>query len=166
MCYFWVQNAPFVLNKKSSVKIVNITSIYILTPFSVQIFKKLLRGDPELWQWTISGSKLVHLPLTRTFLGKLLILFSSTYWTLSLCKILKNSYNGSRVIRMCHFWTQNGLFVQTNFFFRKTLFLSFMPICIPKECWNLTGQESLLAINWESFFSQACSFFLQNVKEP
>ena len=121
MCYFWVQNAPFVLNKKSSVKIVNITSIYILTPFSVQIFKKLLRGDPELWQWTISGSKLVHLPLTRTFLGKLLILFSSTYWTLSLCKILKNSYNGSRVIRMCHFWTQNGSICPNKIFFQKNL---------------------------------------------
>ena len=121
MCHFWVQNAPFVLNKKSSVKIVNITSIYILTPFSVQIFKKLLRGDPELWQWTISGSKLVHLPLTRTFLGKLLILFSSTYWTLSLCKILKDSYNGSRVIRMCHFWTQNGSTCPNEFFFQKNL---------------------------------------------
>ena len=121
MCHFWVQNAPFVLNKKSSVKIVNITSIYILTPFSMQIFKKLLRGDPELWQWTISGSKLVHLSLTRTFLGKLLILFSSTYWTLSLCKILKNSYNGSRVIRMCHFWTQNGSICPNEFFFQKSL---------------------------------------------
>ena len=121
MCHFWVQNAPFVLNKKSSVKIVNIISIYILTPFSMQIFKKLLRGDPELWQWTISGSKLVHLPLTRTFLGKLLILFSSTYWTLSLCKILKNSYNGSRVIRMCHFWTQNGSICPNEFFFQKSL---------------------------------------------
>ena len=121
MCHFWVQNAPFVLNKKWSVKIVIIISIYILNPFSMQIFKKLLRGDPELWQWTISGSKLVHLPLTRTFLGKLLILFSSTYWTLSLCKILKNSYNGSRVIRMCHFWTQNRSICPNEFFFQKSL---------------------------------------------
>ena len=141
MCHFWVQNAPFVLNKKSSVKIVSITSIYILTPFSVQIFKKFLRGDPELWGWTIFGSKLVHLPQTRTFLGKIINItsISSTYWTLSLCKVLKKSYNRSRVMRMCHFWTQNGPICPMNFLFRKIFFLSFMPICIPKEYWNLIG---------------------------
>ena len=65
-----MQNAPFALNKKSLVKIINITSICILAPFSVQNFKKILRVDPELWGWTIFGSKLVHLPQTRTFLRK------------------------------------------------------------------------------------------------
>ena len=161
MCHFWVQNAPFVLNKKSSVKIVNITSIYILTSFSVQIFKKFLRGDPELWEWTIFGSKLVHLPQTRTFSGKIINTIFIYLLNLSLCKILKNSYNGSRVIRMCHFWTQNRSICPNEFFFffRKALFLSFMPICIPKEYWNLIGQESLLALNWESCFCEACSFF-------
>ena len=118
MCHFWVQNAPFVLNKESSVKIVNITTIYLLIPFSVQIFKIFLRGDPELWGWTIFGSKLVHLPQTRTFWGKIIniISISSTYWTLSLYKIFKYSYNGSRVWACAIFGPKMGLFAQTIFF--------------------------------------------------
>ena len=62
-------------------------------------------------------------------------------------------------------------------FFQKTcqwaLFVSFMPIYIPKnkvryysiteiltikEYWNLIGREPFLAITWEPDFSQACSF--------
>ena len=70
MCHFWVKNAPFALNKKSLVEIINITSICILAPFSMQNFKKIFRGDQDLWRWTIFGSKLVHLPQARTFLGK------------------------------------------------------------------------------------------------
>ena len=120
MCHFWVQNAPFVLNKKSSVKIVNITSIYILTPFRVQIFKKFLRGDPELWGWTIFGSKLVHLPQTRTFLGKIIkTIFIYLLSPFIVQNFKKNSYNGSRVIRMCHFWTQNRSICPNEFFFSE-----------------------------------------------
>ena len=74
------------------------------------------------------------------------------------------------------FGPKMGLFAETSFFFRKALFLSFMPICIPKtkfryqsnndiltirEYWNLIGQESSLGITWESCFSQACSFFAE-----
>ena len=80
-------------------------------------------------------------------------------------------------MRMCNFWAQNGLFPQMIIFFQKTcywaLFLSFMPIYIPKikdryysyseiltikEYWNLIGWESFLAETWEPGFSQACSF--------
>ena len=35
------------------------------------------------------GPKMVHFPQTRIFWEKSLILFSSTYWPLSLCKIKK-----------------------------------------------------------------------------
>ena len=79
------------------------------------------------------------------------------------------------------FWTQNGPICPNEvYFFRKTLFLSFMLMYIPKtkfryqsinailtikEYWNLIGWELFLAITWESCFSEACSFF-QNVKGP
>ena len=44
MSDFWVENAPFTSKKKSLVKTIKITSIYILTAFSVQILKKSLEG--------------------------------------------------------------------------------------------------------------------------
>ena len=42
------------------------------------------------------------------FWYKPLLLPSPTYWPFSLCKILKKSYSGSRVMRIHHFWAQNG----------------------------------------------------------
>ena len=175
MCHFWVQNAPFAVNKNFLVKIINITSICTLAPFSVQNFKKILRVDPELWRWTIFGSKLVHLPQTRTFLRKVV----NTIFIYLLNPFIVLSFKGFLM------WIQSyedvpfldpkwAYLPKRIFFFRKTLFLSFMPIYIPKtkfryqsindiltikEYWNLIGWESLLSITWESCFSQACSFF-------
>ena len=121
MCHFWIQNAPFVLNKKSSVKIVNITSIYILTPFSVQIFKKFLRGDPELWEWTIFGSKLVHLPQTRTFLGKIINTIFIYLLNLSLCKILKKFLQWIQSYKDVPFLDPKWSICPNEFFFQKNL---------------------------------------------
>ena len=42
------------------------------------------------------------------FGGKSLILSSSTYWPISLCKILKSSYSRPKVTTMRHFWNKNG----------------------------------------------------------
>ena len=47
------------------------------------------------------------------------LLLSSTYWPFSLCKIWKNYYSGSKVMRMHHFWAQNGPFAPIFFFFGK-----------------------------------------------
>ena len=48
------------------------------------------------------------------------ILFSSTDWHISLCKISKNPYNGPRVImRMHHFWIQNEPIHPNRIFFKK-----------------------------------------------
>ena len=47
----------------------------------------------------------------------------------------KNTFNGSRVIRMRNFWARNGPFAQIRIFQRTvlwTLFLSFMPIYMTK----------------------------------
>ena len=43
-------------------KILNIILIYILPPFIVQNFKKILPADPELWGCAIFGPKLAHFP--------------------------------------------------------------------------------------------------------
>ena len=45
-------------------------------PFHCAKFKKILTADPELC--SIFGSKMVHLPQTKFFFGKLLISFSPT----------------------------------------------------------------------------------------
>ena len=41
-------------------------------------------------------------------------------------KILKNSYSESRVLRMHHFWIQNGPFAPNKFFFLKKSLISFL----------------------------------------
>ena len=89
MCHFWAQNGPFALNKNVLVKTINITFNYLLVLFIVQNFNKILTADPESLGCTIFGPKMVHLLQTRNFRKKFLLLFSSTYWPLSLCKILK-----------------------------------------------------------------------------
>ena len=67
-----------------------------------------LRADPQSWGCAIFVPKMAHLSWTKFFRCKPLLLLSSTHWPFSLCKILKNSYSGSRVMRIHHFWTQNG----------------------------------------------------------
>ena len=82
--------------------------MYLLAPFILQNFKKILRANPAFWICTIFGSKMAHLSWTKFFRYEPLSLLSSTHWPFSLCKILKNSYSGSRVMRIHHFWAQNG----------------------------------------------------------
>ena len=65
------------------------------------------------------------------FWYKPLLLLSSIYWPFSLCKILKNSYSGSRVMRMCHFWAQNGQFAPKNFFFEKIINITLIYLLAP-----------------------------------
>ena len=68
------------------VKVINITFIYLLA-----LFIAILREDSDLWGCTIFGPKMVHLPQTRIFLEKINIILS-TYWPLSLCRILKKFF--------------------------------------------------------------------------
>ena len=53
------------------------------------------------------------------FWYKPLLLLSSTYWSFALWKILKNPYSGFRVMKMHHFWVQNGPFAPSKIFFGK-----------------------------------------------
>ena len=49
MHHFWAQNDPFAPNKKNFFENINIIFIYLLAPFIVQSFKKILTADAELW---------------------------------------------------------------------------------------------------------------------
>ena len=68
-------------------------------------------------------SKKIELPHFNFFLQEL-IKFSCTYQPLSLCKISKSLYNGSRAKRMhsfCPFWTQHSPFAQMRIFSENSL---------------------------------------------
>ena len=131
--------------------------MYLLAPFILQNFKKILRADPELWGCAIFGPKMAHLPWTKFFWYKPLLLLSSTYWPFSLCKILKNSYSRSRVMRMCHFWAQNGPLATTHppvpqkKMFRKIINIILIYLLAPSLCKIL-----------KKFFQWMCNFWVQN----
>ena len=48
MHHFWAQNDPFTPNKTFFWNIISIIPIYLLSPFIVQNFEKILPADPEL----------------------------------------------------------------------------------------------------------------------
>ena len=79
-------------------------------PFHCPKFKKLLQPIQNYEDVPFSGPKMAHLSWTKFFWYKPLLLLSSTYWPFSLCKIFKNSYSRSRVMRMCNCWAQHGPF--------------------------------------------------------
>ena len=63
--------------------------MYLLASFVLQKLKKILRANPELRGCAIFGSKIAQFVLNNYFFWyKKLILFSSTYWSLSFYKIL------------------------------------------------------------------------------
>ena len=85
----WPKKIKLAPNEIFSQKTTNKIFVYLCAPFIVQSFIV----DPELWGCAILGPKMVHLPQTKFFFWKrILIFFSSTYWPLSLCKILKRFF--------------------------------------------------------------------------
>ena len=130
MHHFWAQNGSFAPLPKKKEWFCTNHYYYFCLPigtFHCAKFKKILTADPELWQCTIFGPKMVHLP-PIFFFGKLLISFWSTYQPLSLCKILKNSTSRSRVMRIHNFWAKMAYFPKWEFFSENLLtsLVSFM----------------------------------------
>ena len=118
MWHFWAQNGPFNLNKKFLVQTIIITFIYLLDLFTVQIFKKILTADFELWGCAIFGPKMVHLSKTKTFSEKIInIIFIYLLVLFIVQNLKKNSYSQSRVMRM--HYLKLFKFAQTRIFFRK-----------------------------------------------
>ena len=89
--------------------------MYLLAPFILQNFEKIVRDDPKLWGCATFGPKMAPLSWTKVFWFKPLPLLSSTSWLFSLCKIQKNSYSRSRVMRMHIFWPKMVHLPQTHF---------------------------------------------------
>ena len=54
-------------NEKLFWKIIKITLIYLLAPFIVQNFKKILPADPQLWGCAIFGHKMTQFPKWEFF---------------------------------------------------------------------------------------------------
>ena len=157
--------------------------MYLLAPFILQNFKKILRADPELWGCTIFGPKMVHLPQTKLFLENYWchshLPISSFHWA----KLLKNSSSGSRVMRMCNFWAQNGPFPQMRIFSENLLMslVSFIHAYLHAKNqsqiliyqWNIDNWRILKSLWPRAIFGYnlrtiffPCMQFLQNVNEP
>ena len=94
---------------------------------------------------------MVHLSWTKFFWYKPLLLLSSSYWSFSLCKILKNSYSRSRIMTMHYFWTQNGPFAPI--FFWKIITIILIYLLTPFIVQNL---KKILPVNPGSW---GCAIF-------
>ena len=100
-------------------------------PFHCAKFKKILTVDPELWGCTIFGPKMVHLPQTNFFLFGKHYLFHFHHFPFPLCKVLKKFSQQIQSYSDVPFLGPKWPICPNENFFRK-LFLSFMPIYMPK----------------------------------
>ena len=94
--------------------------IYLLAPFILQNLKRILRPDPELSGCAIFGHKIAHLSWTKFFDTNQYYYFHLLVGPFHCAKFTKNTYCQSKVVRMPHFWIQNGPFA-TNIFFGKII---------------------------------------------
>ena len=133
MCHLWPQNGPFVLTETFLVQTIIITFIYLL-------------ADPESLGCAISRPKMVHSLQTKNVLEKLFnIIFIHLLATFIVQNAKKNSYNGSRVMRMCHLWVQNGPFAQMRIF-SENLLISPVLIYMPKIKVRFSSVNEILTI--------------------
>ena len=103
--------------------------MYLLAPFILQNFKKILRADPELWGCAIFGPKMAHLSWTNFFWYKPLLLLSSTYWPFSLCKILKKFL--LRIQLSSFLGPKWFICPKQNFFWKKIINIFFICLLAP-----------------------------------
>ena len=126
-------------------------------PLSIcKIFKKLLGSmqsnecmpfsDPK---WSICHEKKFFSTNHYYYFNYLLDLF--------MCKIQKNSYSRSRVMRMRNFRAQNGPFPQMNFFSSENLLMSLVSF--------IHWPRAIFSYNLRSRFFPSMQF-PQNVNEP
>ena len=92
-----------------------------IDPFHCAKFKKHLLADPEFWGCAIFGPKMVHLPRKKLVLENYYYHSHLPVRTFYCAKFKKNYFSGSRVMRMCNFWAQNGPFPQIRTFSENLL---------------------------------------------
>ena len=80
---------------------------------------------------------MTHLPQTWSFWKSHWYNFHVPITPFHCAKFLKNSWSGSRVIRMCHFWAQNGPFATNKNFLGKIFDIIFIYLLVPFTVQNL-----------------------------
>ena len=139
MCHFRAQNGPFVLNKIFLVQTIIITFIYLLALFIMQNLKKFLQQIQSYEDVPFLGPKWSICP-KQIFFGKLLILFSSTYQPLSLCKILKKFFQRIQSYEDAQFLGPKWPISSNENFFRKP---------VDESCFFLHAKnQSQILIYW------------------
>ena len=90
--------------------------MYLLAHFILQNFKKFLATIQSYEDVPFSSPQWPICP-EQNFFGTILsYYFHLPIGTFHCAKFKKNSYKGSRDLRMHHFWAQNGTFAPNKFF--------------------------------------------------
>ena len=92
--------------------------MYLLAPFNLQKFKRILWADPELSGCAIFSHEMAHLSWAIFFGTNHYYYFHVPVDPFYCAKYTTNSFGWSKVVRMPHFWTLNGPFSQNNFFWK------------------------------------------------
>ena len=121
VCHFLTQNGSFAPNKFFFQKI-NIIFIYLLAPFILLNFKKILTANPELWGCVIFGPKILQFVQNKFFLVKTIII-SFIY----LLTLFTGQNSKKKFFQWIHSYEdlqflgpQWPIFPHKNFFFQKT----------------------------------------------
>ena len=104
-------------------KTTNKIFMYKLAHFILQNFKKFLDTIQSYEDVPFLGSK-QPISLEQNFFGTKLYCFHLPIGTFHCANILKNSFRGSRDLRMHHFWARNGPFAPNKNIFGKLLLFS------------------------------------------
>ena len=127
--------------------------MYLLAPFIPQNFQKFQSYE--------------DVPFLDPKWPTPLLLLSSTYWPFSLCKIFKNSYSRSRVMRMHHFGAQNGPFAPNKLIsFSSTYQLLSLGKILKKFFQRIQSYEDAQFLGPKWPISPNENFFRKPVNEP
>ena len=117
MCAILGPKQPICTKQNFLVQTIVITFIYLLALFIVQNFKKFLQQIQNYHHAPFLSPKWSICPKQFFFLKTITIILSPFHWA----KFKKNSSSGSRVMRTCNLWSQNGPFPQIRIFSENLL---------------------------------------------
>ena len=145
--------------------------MYKLAHFILQNFKKFLDTIQSYEDVPFLGSK-QPISLEQNFFGTNLYCFHLPIGTFHCANILKNSFRGSRDLRMHHFWARNGPFAPNKNIFGKLLLFSstYQPLSLCKILkiffQRIQSYEDVqfLSPKWPIFPNEI--FFRKHLDEP
>ena len=100
--------------------------MYLLALFILQNSKRIFRLDPKLSGCAIFRPKMANLSWANFFGTNHYYYFHLTICPFHCAKFQKNPSSRSRVMRMNHFWAQNGPFAETRIF-SENLLMNLVP---------------------------------------